>query len=282
MENTYFDGMKILHEGKYLAVYLPSHHLASKKGTVYIHRLVAERKLNRPLLKTEYVHHIDGDKYNNDEENLLVFRSVADHSAYHNGCCIMLLNDVWIALVKKSIKPSICPLCGNEMKTTASTCQSCYKKLKASHIPDSETLKKLLKEYSYEKIGTMYGITGKAVRKWCDKYNIRKQTVYEIPSKEILINQLLNNSRKKVARLYGVSDGVVENWERKYEIQFTSDSRVKCIELNRIFENKKEAAINVYPEYFWKTAVNNIRKSCKNGDAYINYHWIEIPKELIE
>ena len=30
-----FNGLKIIYEGEYLSVYLPEHHLASEKGTVY-------------------------------------------------------------------------------------------------------------------------------------------------------------------------------------------------------------------------------------------------------
>jgi len=39
-------------------------------GYVLEHRLILARKLGRPLLRTETVHHIDGDKANNDPANL--------------------------------------------------------------------------------------------------------------------------------------------------------------------------------------------------------------------
>lgn len=53
--------------------------------TKRIHRLIAEQKLGRPLKKGEVVHHIDGDKTNNDPSNLMIFASQAEHMKYHKG-----------------------------------------------------------------------------------------------------------------------------------------------------------------------------------------------------
>ena len=62
----------------------------SGKGVTYTkyygrheHRVVAERMIGRPLLPGEVVHHIDGNKRNNDERNLVVFSSQADHARSH-------------------------------------------------------------------------------------------------------------------------------------------------------------------------------------------------------
>jgi hypothetical protein len=38
----------------------------------YIHRIIAEKKFGRRLKKFEVVHHIDGNKLNNDPRNLFV------------------------------------------------------------------------------------------------------------------------------------------------------------------------------------------------------------------
>jgi hypothetical protein len=50
-----------------------------KKGYKSIHRIVAAEKLGRPLLPGEVVHHIDGNKKNNDPTNLMVLPSHAAH-----------------------------------------------------------------------------------------------------------------------------------------------------------------------------------------------------------
>ena len=50
---------------------------------VHEHRIVAERLLGRPLTNDEVVHHIDGDKRNNNPNNIYVFPSQSEHAAYH-------------------------------------------------------------------------------------------------------------------------------------------------------------------------------------------------------
>ena len=50
---------------------------------VHTHRVVAEQHIGRKLRKGETVHHIDGNKRNNDADNLMVFKSQKEHSAYH-------------------------------------------------------------------------------------------------------------------------------------------------------------------------------------------------------
>ena len=49
----------------------------------HTHRIVAEQKLGRPLKPGEVVHHIDGNKRNNNPENIMVFASQALHAKWH-------------------------------------------------------------------------------------------------------------------------------------------------------------------------------------------------------
>lgn len=59
-----------------------------KNGYIYLgqhreHRLVVEETLGRRLHKEERVHHIDGDKGSNHENNLIVCRNTTEHNAIH-------------------------------------------------------------------------------------------------------------------------------------------------------------------------------------------------------
>jgi len=51
------------------------------------HRLVMEHKISRELQRHEQVHHIDGNKMNNNLDNLMLFASEKEHTLYHYGNC---------------------------------------------------------------------------------------------------------------------------------------------------------------------------------------------------
>jgi len=75
-------GGKIIRDG-YLYIYKPNHPNATKAGYVLKHRLVKEHQLKRYLTKNEIVHHNDGNKLNNNENNLKLFKNINKHSTQH-------------------------------------------------------------------------------------------------------------------------------------------------------------------------------------------------------
>src|ERR1700682_45731 len=72
-------GGRTIDKSGYVLVWNPDHPQANHAGYVREHRLVAEEILGRFLTRDEVVHHKDGDRSNNDPENLQVFDSNADH-----------------------------------------------------------------------------------------------------------------------------------------------------------------------------------------------------------
>ena len=64
--------LKIEHNGRTYAKFYGRHQ----------HRLIMEKMLGRKLRDYEVVHHIDGDKRNNDPENLMVM-TAGDHRRFH-------------------------------------------------------------------------------------------------------------------------------------------------------------------------------------------------------
>lgn len=64
----------------------PMASMRGKAGYVKEHRLVLARKLGRPILDSETVHHIDGDKANNSPENLELRQG--KHGKHVVMCCL--------------------------------------------------------------------------------------------------------------------------------------------------------------------------------------------------
>jgi len=71
------------------AIYIPSHSRATREGYVYEHIVIAEKALGRSLKyfrhahqNNEVVHHVDENKMNNANDNLLICES-SYHKALH-------------------------------------------------------------------------------------------------------------------------------------------------------------------------------------------------------
>lgn len=66
----------------YIYIYKPDHPHTTVRGCVMEHRLVMEEKIGRYLEPGEVVHHIDGNKMNNDPSNLEL-KSNSQHISDH-------------------------------------------------------------------------------------------------------------------------------------------------------------------------------------------------------
>lgn len=67
----------------YTSKYTPRHPRASASGDVAEHVLVAERALGRFLPHGAQVHHVDGNKKNNSNRNLVICQDGAYHKLLH-------------------------------------------------------------------------------------------------------------------------------------------------------------------------------------------------------
>jgi hypothetical protein len=76
-------GGKMIDKDGYLLVYSPSHPFRSKKKYIREHRIIMEKFLSRYLTKEEIVHHIDGNRLNNNISNLMLFSSNSQHRLFH-------------------------------------------------------------------------------------------------------------------------------------------------------------------------------------------------------
>ena len=83
----------IVHDNfhKRILILCPEHPNATKKGYVYLHRLVVEKSIGRYLRKDELVHHKDRNRSNNDISNLEIMtwkEHMKLHITKHVGCVI--------------------------------------------------------------------------------------------------------------------------------------------------------------------------------------------------
>ena len=154
----------------YEMVYMPTHHRADSTGYVYEHIVIAEKKLGRLLNKNECVHHLNEIRNDNREENLIIFKTISDHTAFHNGCEIELEGDVYVAKIHPN---NICPSCGEYKDHKAKLCINCSRiASRKVERPSKEELLELIKNKPFTQIGKQYGVDGNAIRKWCQSYDL--------------------------------------------------------------------------------------------------------------
>lgn len=130
-----------------------THPLAYDEGAVYLHRHLASIKIGRWIDSDEHVHHLDGNKLNNDTDNLAVL-SNSEHAKLHNP-------------VAESIT---CPVCNKVLTPVSSKIQYCSPECYASTTVKNKTLTKelldeLIPKTSWRELGKIFGYSDNGIKK---------------------------------------------------------------------------------------------------------------------
>ena len=80
--NPNWKGGKRKKSNGYIEIYCPDHPNANSRKCVYEHQLVMEEHIGRYIKRGEVIHHIDGNKSNNNIDNLLLL-SNSEHIKLH-------------------------------------------------------------------------------------------------------------------------------------------------------------------------------------------------------
>lgn len=164
--------IRIIKNGYYAVVSEDLLKTATVKDYVYEHRLIAEEMLGRPLLEDEEVHHLDNDRLNNSTENLLVLSGTM-HRKLHKW----LEKNVITPKYPPRPKTLLCKTCGEFIERDSHYVDYCSDNCygigrRKVEWPSKEDLAELMKTTSMVKIGQDFGVSDKAVKKWCIKYGL--------------------------------------------------------------------------------------------------------------
>lgn len=118
---------------------------------------------------TFQLHHIDGDHYNNELENLQLLCPNC-HSQTENFC----------GRKQKGKNNKYCIDCGIKISKNSKSglCNKCIKKLQmVAERPSKEMLCELLNKTNFSSVGKLYGVSDNAIRKWCRAYGLSDKAI---------------------------------------------------------------------------------------------------------
>ena len=162
----------------YRMVYMPEHHEAVKSGSmegyVYEHRLIAEEFMGRELTDDEDVHHLDENRANNLNRNLLVLET-GQHMKLHVWLQQNTITPIPGSKVDREQELKYCN-CGTQISNDASFCSPKCNFDDKKVIPSitSEELNKLIWSKPTTEIAKDFKVSDVAVAKLCKKLGVEK------------------------------------------------------------------------------------------------------------
>lgn len=175
----------------YVVVYDPTNPAAMRnkcwEGYVYEHVKVAQKFMGRRLRSAEIVHHLDGDRANNNPKNLLVIersQHVKLHEWIDAGAPFgesQLVNRVNCGKPKWVVSRD-CPVCGNivvnpRANFCSSSCAATHRNKNSGRPSREELVERLENGVSMLALGRRYGVSDNAVRKWCVSLDIDHKAI---------------------------------------------------------------------------------------------------------
>ena len=158
----------------------------------------------------------------------------------------------------------ICPICGNKKASKATICSACWTEKKhrenaIAQCPEPLELAKLITEKGFEAVGRDFGVSGKAIVKWCTKV--------QIPTK-----------RQDIAEWYYKSIGLAPPIKEQSTPKYKMSDRIRPVhqinlqtkEIVQIFDCPTAAAKSISD----KADATHIAQVCrgKRKSAY-GYYW---------
>lgn len=153
------------------------HPLAMSNNVVYEHRHVASLKIGRWVTGAEVVHHIDGDKQNNDPDNLEIMTKEG-HSQLHHALLGHTPSGRAKAARLDESTEFTCEICQEVFSSRRKGCRFCSNSCSMRYVhtvvdptvrrkfdPSREELFELILELPFTKIGAHFGVSDNAVRK---------------------------------------------------------------------------------------------------------------------